>query len=102
MKAEPFSHTILVRDIPAAGRHVRVEADESERRGLAAELDLINIEALAADLEIRPVAGRAFSVRGTLEAIVVQTDVVTLDPVRQEVTEGIDVTLMPAEAGPRS
>ena len=35
--------------------------------------------------------------RGTLTASVVQTDVVTLEPVRQEVSEAIDLTLVPAE-----
>jgi hypothetical protein len=37
-------------------------------------------------------------VRGRLSASVVQTDVVTLEPVRQEVTEDIDLTLLRADA----
>jgi uncharacterized metal-binding protein YceD (DUF177 family) len=40
---------------------------------------------------------RSFSVRGTLAASVVQTDVVTLEPIAQDVAEEIDVTLMRAE-----
>jgi uncharacterized metal-binding protein YceD (DUF177 family) len=102
MKASPFSHQVLAGDVPAEGRRYRVEADAEERRLLAEALGIPEILALAAELEVRPVRGRSFSVRGTFSAAVVQTDVVTLDPVTQDVAEEIDVMLMPAEgAGPR-
>jgi uncharacterized metal-binding protein YceD (DUF177 family) len=97
MKA-PLSHTIVAADVPAAGRHVRVEADEEERRALAQALAIPAIEALSAEIELRPARGRSVSVRGRLAARVVQTDVVTLDPVTQAVEEEIDVVLVPAEA----
>ena len=44
-----------------------------------------------------PTGADAYSVRGSLSATVVQTDVVTLEPVSQEVSESIDLTLLPAE-----
>jgi hypothetical protein len=97
MKNEPFSFAVLVRDIPAGGRRFSLQADEAQRRDLAAALDVPAVNALNADLEVRPAMGGAFRVRGTLTASVVQTDVVTLDPVDQEVAEDIDVTLMRAE-----
>jgi hypothetical protein len=98
MKDEPLSYEVLVRDIPAAGKHVHIDADEAQRERLAEVLDLAAIAELTADLDLRPVAGRAFSVRGSLRAVVVQTDVVTLDPVAQDVLEPIEVTLMPEES----
>ena len=97
MKRAPFSHQIPAGDVPAEGRRYRIEADAEERRLLAEALAIPEIVSLTAELEVRPVRGRAFSVRGRLSAAVVQTDVVTLDPVTQEVAEEIDVTLMPAE-----
>lgn len=96
-----FSYSVVVRDIPEAGRRFTLQADETERRWTAASLGIPEVLSLGAEIEIRPIRGQAFSVRGTLTAAVVQADVVTLDPVTQEVREEIDVTLMPAEHAPR-
>jgi len=96
MKTPPFSHQVLAGDIPAEGRGYRLQADDEERRLLAEALGIPEVVSLAAEVEVRPVRGRAFSVRGSLAAAVVQTDVVTLEPVAQDVAEVIDVTLMPA------
>lgn len=101
MNAEPFSHLLLARDIPAAGKRVRIAADESELKPLAEALGIPAVAALSADLDIQPLASRGYRVRGRLEASVVQTDVVSLDPVAQVVVETIDVTLLPEE-GSRS
>ena len=92
-----FSHSVSVNDIPAAGRRFHIEADEEDRRRLTAELGIVEIAKLAADIEIRPGEGRTFAVRGTIDAAVVQTDVVTLEPVAQIVSEEIDMRLVPAE-----
>ena len=97
MTDAPFSRSISINDVPAAGRRFQVEADEEDRRRLAEDLDLLEIAKLAADVEVRPAEGRAFTVRGTIDAAVVQTDVVTLEPVAQIVTEDIDVRIAPAE-----
>jgi hypothetical protein len=92
-----FSYAVPAKDIPAAGRRYRIEADAEARRRVAEALGVLEIAALAADLEVRPVRGSAYSVRGSLTASIVQTDVVTLDPVRQDVSEQFEVTLMRAE-----
>lgn len=97
MTNEPFSYTVLARDIPAEGRRFQIEADAGQRDALAALLELPAIEALTADVEVRPVRGSAFRIRGRLTASLVQTDVVSLEPVNQHVEEEIDVTLMRAE-----
>jgi len=102
MTNEKLSFAVPVRDVPIGGRAYRIEADEGERRGLAETLGIPDVTAFAADLEVRPAAGSAYSVRGELRATVVQTDVVTLDPVSQEVVEEIAVVLMPAEGRGRS
>ena len=97
MNAERFSHTVLAASIPPGGKHVRIEANASERRRLADAVTIPEVTSLTADLEVKPVGDRAFSVRGVLNASVVQTDVVTLEPTAQEVVEEIDLTLRPAE-----
>jgi hypothetical protein len=104
MSAEPFSYKIAVSEVPQAGRRYNVEADLQARQRLAGSLGIPEIGALSAELEVRPMRSGAFAVRGSLSASVVQTDVVTLDPVAQDVTEAIDLTLVAAErprdAGP--
>ncbi len=102
MNAAPFSYSVVVRDIPAEGRKYSLRVEEGERRALADSLGIPDVTALSAEIEVRPVGGQAMSVRGHLTAEVVQTDVVTLDPVTQAVSEAIDVTLMPASHAPRS
>ena len=97
MKAEPFSFSVAAAEIPAEGRHFRIKANAEERSRLAAALDIPAVEELTAELSLRPTFGGAFSVRGSLSATVVQTDIVTLDTVTQGVAEAIDLTLLPAE-----
>lgn len=97
MSANSFSHVVRADRVPAQGKHVRIEANESERQALTRTLGIVDVAALSVELEVRPLGARAFSVRGTVSAEVVQTDVVTLEPVRQDLKEEIDVTLVPAE-----
>jgi uncharacterized metal-binding protein YceD (DUF177 family) len=94
---EPFSAPVLVSRIPAGGKHFSLAPGEAERAAIATTLDIVAVEALAAEFDLRPVGADAFAVRGTVNATVVQTDVVTLDPVRQDVSEAIDLRLLPAE-----
>ena len=98
MNSEPFSFSVVANDIPAEGRRFHLQADPEERSRLAEALGIPEVASLSADMELRPIAGQSFAVRGTLSASVVQTDVVTLDPVKQQVTEEVDLTLVKADA----
>ena len=93
--SEPLSIFLPVQQVPAGGKHVRVAADETQRHAIAEALQIEGVDALTAELVVKPVGAEAYSARGELVASVVQTDVVTLDPIRQEVTEPIDLTLVP-------
>ena len=97
MSDQPLSFPVPVAQIPAGGKHLHLEADAVQRRAIAEALEIVDVTTLAAEVDVRPVGAGAFSVRGTLNASVVQTDVVTVEPVRQEVSEEIDLTLVPAE-----
>jgi hypothetical protein len=97
MSAAPFSHWVAVDAIPEAGRHVHFEAGETERRALAAALDIVGIVELTANMHVARGPQGAVTVRGTVRGTVVQTDVVTLEPVTQQVAEPVDVTLLPGD-----
>jgi Large ribosomal RNA subunit accumulation protein YceD len=96
MSGAGFSHIVRVERLPPRGKHFRIQAGEGERKTIAEALGIVAVDALAAELDVRPLAV-GVGIRGRLEAAVVQTDVVTLEPVHQKVTEEIDVTLTPAE-----
>jgi uncharacterized metal-binding protein YceD (DUF177 family) len=97
MSGEPFSFPVLVARIPASGRHFSIAPDESARSAVAQTLGIVAVTELTAEVDVRPVGAEAFAVNGTLAAAVVQTDVVTLEPVPQDVNEEIDLTLLPAD-----
>ncbi len=97
MTATPLSHRIIASRMPAAGRRFEIEAEESERRALAGALGIEDVTALKAELYVRSLGAAAVGVKGTLTASVVQTDVVTLEPLPQVVEEEIDLILVPAE-----
>jgi uncharacterized protein len=96
----PHSLSLTVRAdaVPADGRRYHIEAGEAERLALAAEIGIPEVRELVADLTLRPLRRGAFAVEGSLQASVVQTDVVTLEPVEQRVEETVELTLAPAEA----
>jgi len=100
MSREPLPLMASVASIPPGGKHYRIEPTEDERAAIAAALGIVAVSALKAELYVRPAGAEAFSVRGALNATVVQTDVVTLDPVAQTVSEEIDLTLLPASDSP--
>ena len=97
MSAEPLSYPVLAGDIPGQGKHFSFQADAEQRAKLAEAFGVPEVQSLEVELEIRPVRGRAFSVRGAVSADVVQNCVVTLEPVQQRVEEAVNVTLIRAE-----
>lgn len=77
-----FQRSIPVHDLPAAGRHFQISARPEECLELARRFDLEAVRALSAEGVVRPEAlGRRVRLQGRLVADVVQTCVVSLDPV---------------------
>lgn len=78
---EPFSRPCPVaelgRDEPTP---FRIAADSSERAALARHLDVVRVDRLSFEGQIAPAAAGGFLVEGRLTADVVQTCVVTLEP----------------------
>jgi hypothetical protein len=71
-----------VHDLPGIGRPFQIKARVEECRELASRFNLVAIEALSAEGVLRPEAsGRRVRVEGRLVADLVQTCVVSLDPV---------------------
>jgi uncharacterized metal-binding protein YceD (DUF177 family) len=79
-----FSHTVAVADRP--DREVRIEAKADERAALARRLGLVALDSLEATIRLLVKAGgRVVRLRGTLRAEVIQSCVVTMEPMRSRI-----------------
>lgn len=88
-----FSFIIELEDIPEEGASYTLAAGEEERSGLAARFGLQSIGRLEADVRLEWIKrNKALVVTGSISADVVQTCVVTLEPVPAKVDEPIDLT----------
>ena len=86
-----LSRPVPLGAIPPGGRDERVIATPGECEALARRFDILAIERLEATLHLQPEPGGAMRVKGRLVARVVQTCVVTLDPVTQDVDVPVDL-----------
>jgi uncharacterized metal-binding protein YceD (DUF177 family) len=74
---------------------VTIEADAKERAALAAIDGLQRIDRLAARFHVSPLGPQGARVRGEVTATVIQTCVVSLEPVEAEVRETVDLRFAP-------
>ena len=90
---------VIVAAIPPDGIDQAIVATESERAAIAAAYGLVDVAALSADLKVeRPVADVVL-VRGRVRASIVQSCVVSLVPVVQEIDEPVDLRFVDAASG---
>ncbi len=93
-----FSRTVRVDKIPMSGLRLELKAKPAELAALAKRFDIRSIDELTATVTLKAMAGGALiRVDGHLSAQVVQTCVVTLDPVPQTVDEDFSLTFGGAE-----
>jgi uncharacterized metal-binding protein YceD (DUF177 family) len=99
--APEFSRLLPLGSVGQEGRREVLEADEAERAALARRFGIPAVERFRAELFLRPEADGAVRVDGLLDAAVVQSCVVTLEPVPQRVEEAVALRLLPAGREPR-
>ena len=75
--------------LPADGRTVEIEADAEERAAIAARMRVDIVNSFAAHALARPIKG-GMQVTGSLEAELVQSCVVTFDPVMERVMQSFE------------
>jgi len=91
-----WSIPVGIDDVPPDGRDYPFAAGEGERAAIAQALGLVAVPRLDARLNVRRIAGDGLRVTGEVSATVVQTCVVTLDPVENEVDEAVDISFLPS------
>lgn len=93
-----FSRLVRVDQIPAVGIAMDISAKPAELEALAQRFDLQAIESLEATVRLKAMAGGALvRLDGRFAADVVQTCVVTLEPVPAHVEEEFTLTYGAAE-----
>ncbi len=90
-----FSHRLPLAHVPAAGQPLRLAAGAAECAALAARFDLLAIEALTAELRLKPGLEGVVHVTGKLMAELTQACGITLVPVRQSISEDVTWRLLP-------
>jgi uncharacterized metal-binding protein YceD (DUF177 family) len=88
-----FSRTVRVDQIPVSGIRLELKAKPTELAALAKRFAIQSIDDLTANVTLKAMAGGSLiRMDGHLNAQVVQTCVVTLDPVSQTVDEDFSLT----------
>jgi uncharacterized metal-binding protein YceD (DUF177 family) len=95
MSMAEFSRPVDVARLGTAEVHYDIAASAAERAALAKRFELLSLDRLEANVTLRRIAGGMVRMTAALAADLVQTDVVTLDPVPGHVAE--DFTLLFAE-----
>jgi uncharacterized metal-binding protein YceD (DUF177 family) len=91
----PWRFPITVAEIPEAGRHFELVADEPTRAAIARLAGVEGISALSASFDVARYRREGLFVTGTIVAQVDQICVVTLEPIRSAITEPLDLTFAP-------
>ncbi|WP_187326888.1 YceD family protein [Martelella lutilitoris] len=97
-KPLPFSRPFAVARAAAVPFEMRLEAKGDELERLAGFLDVDAVTALAADLRITPFRREGVRVRGDVKAHIVQSCVVTLEPIETDLSAPVDATYLPEQS----
>ena len=91
---------VIVAQIPEAGLHRELEADQATRTALAASAELREVLSAHASFDVAQKRDGKVHVEGRVRARIGQTCVVTLDPIESEIDEPIDQMFAPPEQIP--
>lgn len=95
MNQKTFSYKINVAHLSAKPVRVKLEADDEEKRHLADRWGVSSVESVTADLEVIRWKRDGVRIKGTVEAHITQSCVVTLDPVTTQIVENIEALFVP-------
>jgi len=94
----PWSVTVAVAEVAETGRHVELAADAATREAVAKLAGVVALPRLEAVFDLTRIGRDGLRVVGRVSATVDQSCVVTLDPVRSEIDEAVDLAPVPPAA----
>ena len=99
MTAQPIlRRRVEAATLPATGVDLAVEASEDQRKALAEAYKLVALNGLAATATVTPGRRGSLVVEGRVIADIVQSCVVSLEPVAQHIDESFSVRFVPADS----
>src|SRR5215207_328054 len=90
-----WSFPVAAADIPEAGRHIDIVADDRTRAAIAEAADLAALPRLEAGFDLMRHGADGLRVVGQVQAAVVQNCVVTLEPIESAINQAIDLLFLP-------
>ncbi|WP_436641025.1 YceD family protein [Microbaculum sp. FT89] len=102
MTSKPYPISVVVTrdEVPEGGLAVGIDATADERVAIARYLECPSVLSMSARLTVTHWRGRGLAVRGALDACIVQTCVVTLEPFENAVHEDVESFFAP-DVAPR-
>jgi uncharacterized metal-binding protein YceD (DUF177 family) len=94
----PWSVPLALSDVPEAGRHLDLVADEAVRASIAELANLRDVSRLEAAFDVALRGHGGLHVTGQVQATVGQTCGVTLEPIDNEINETVDLVFMPEDS----
>ncbi|WP_173931337.1 DUF177 domain-containing protein [Chelativorans sp. Marseille-P2723] len=94
----PVSRMVRVGRLPAKGITVAILADDEQKADLARVHNLASVEHFEAEMLVRPWKRDGVRVTGYVEASIVQTCVVTLEPLPAQIREEIAALFVPVNS----
>ncbi|GAA3077362.1 DUF177 domain-containing protein [Rhizobium viscosum] len=91
----PFSYPVKVGHISANPVEVRMSADKDELKALAESWNVVSVDNLHADLQINRWKRDGIRVKGRVQAKIVQSCIITLEPVESEIDESFEQIFVP-------
>jgi hypothetical protein len=96
--ASPVSFKVNVARLPQKGMPVTIEADEKQLAALAQEHGVLAVKNFRADLHVGSWKRNGVKVSGVVIADIVQTCVVTLEPLDAHVEEDVSALFLPDDS----
>lgn len=90
-----FSRIVKTDEMVKGKEKLVIEANEKERAALAERFELVSIDSLRAELEVKTASNGEVTVRGPMSADIVQSCVATLEPVPETVEDTVEVLFSP-------
>tara|TARA_R110000824_G_scaffold399843_1_gene606068 strand:+ start:153961 stop:154524 length:564 start_codon:yes stop_codon:yes gene_type:complete len=92
-----FSKVLAVADVPPNGTFVKFDVSEAERAALAERFGLVAIHSFSGKVGVKPWRRHGLALEGSFTADVVQTCVVSLEPMDARVSENFSLNFLPLE-----
>ncbi len=93
-----LSRDINVSQLPRKGRHVRIEPQSADLSRLAAEHGLVSVDSFCADLLVAPWKRDGVRITGSVTADIVQSCVVSLEPLPARISQSVDAVFVPEKS----